>query len=107
MIVTQNIRSNEISPYATQIRVDAYSGSPLGNKFHNNPKLTRSGKIAHYKRWLWAEMQHEGPVLDELKRIAALDRKGIDVVLLCWCKPLPCHSDVVKAAVQWMVAENF
>jgi hypothetical protein len=40
-------------------------------------------------------------ILNELWRLVEIGRKK-ELVLLCWCKPLPCHGDVVKSCLEWM-----
>ncbi|MCA6430258.1 MAG: DUF4326 domain-containing protein [Cytophagales bacterium] len=30
----------------------------------------------------------------------ALDRNKLQLV--CWCKPLPCHGDVVLSCLEWL-----
>jgi hypothetical protein len=63
----------------------------------------RGETIALYRSWLWQQMQEDGAVLKELKRIAQMVKAGKDVRLGCWCKPAACHGDVIKAAVEWLI----
>jgi hypothetical protein len=41
----------------------------------------------------------DGPRWKELKRLALKVRKGDDVKLLCYCKPLRCHGDAIALAI--------
>jgi len=41
----------------------------------------------------------------EVFRLARLAKKG-DLYLGCWCAPLPCHGDVVKKAIEWIIGED-
>jgi hypothetical protein len=50
--------------------------------------------ISHYRRYLYQEIQ-SGRV--SLKDLAELDGK----VLGCWCRPGPCHGDVLVKAARW------
>lgn len=85
-------------------------GSVLGNP-HPVKRLcpichvvhARGETIALYRSWLWQQMQEDGAVLKELKRIAQMVKAGKDVRLGCWCKPAACHGDVIKAAVEWLI----
>jgi hypothetical protein len=53
--------------------------------------------LPHYRRWLWQRIQAgDEPVIGALKTIDA------QTVLVCYCKPGPCHGDVVQAAAAWM-----
>ena len=79
-----------------------YIGRPslLGNPFAIGRDGTRDEVIAKYREWLWDEYQNDvSGISSELKRLAALAQSG-DLTLVCWCAPLPCHGDVIKAAIE-------
>ena len=65
---------------------DVYVGRPSkwGNPFVIGKDGTREQVIAQYERWLQTQ-----PTL--LASLPELRNK----VLACWCKPLPCHGDVL------------
>lgn len=82
----------------------AYAGweaSPLGNPYKS---------IAPYKAWLWQQMKSDTEAHAELHRLANLVRNGESVRLGCWCKSkgpdTPCHGDVVKSAIEWILGEQ-
>jgi len=77
-----------------------YIGRPstLGNPYTGN----RTQIIAKYKIWLWKEVKQKGGVYKELLRLKTIAESG-DLYLICWCKPKPCHGDVVKACLEWMI----
>jgi hypothetical protein len=81
-------------------------GSVLHNKFVIGKDGTREEVIEKYRKWLWIEVQKHGEVFDELVRIASKVKNGETVQLVCWCKPLSCHGDVVKRCVEWMIREG-
>jgi hypothetical protein len=77
-------------------------GSVLGNKFRIGVDGNRKEVIGKYRMWLWGEIKRNNEViLNELWRLVEIGRKK-ELVLLCWCKPLPCHGDVVKSCLEWM-----
>lgn len=84
-------------------RANSYAGltqSPLANPFKAKDFGGRGQTLPHYRRWLWEHIQAgDTAVLDALKAIDA------QTVLVCWCKPGPCHGDVVKAAAAWVQAQ--
>jgi hypothetical protein len=80
-------------------------GSVLGNPFKMNTEAERARVIQFYRAWLWDRMQEEGPVWQELTRLADLSRTQ-DLTLVCWCAPKPCHADVIKNAINWLVQRN-
>lgn len=58
---------------------------------------TREQNIARFRRWLWREIRSGALPLAEL---AALDGQA----LACYCKPKPCHGDVLEVAAAWAAA---
>lgn len=84
---------------------------PLANPFstEQNPAGTVTvvdDPMRSFRRWLWADLKDHPPGVSysqmssayrEIRRLAMLP----DGVLLCWCKPAPCHGDIVAAAVEW------
>lgn len=82
------------------------NGSVLANKFVIGKDGNREEVVEKYRRWLWIEFNKKGKVYEELIRIANLVKKGENVELVCWCKPLSCHGDIVKKCVEWMIKEG-
>jgi len=77
---------------------DIYIGrpSPLGNPFVLGRDGDRATVIAQYRRWLIAQ-RAAGPGnagFDELTRLVALAKRR-PLRLMCFCKPLACHGDVI------------
>lgn len=64
-------------------------GSPWGNPFRISSTLTREQVIILYKDYL-----KENPILISL--LLAKNPKR----LVCFCKPLACHGDVLKDEIQ-------
>lgn len=74
--------------------------SPLANPFKVKDFGGRGKTLPHYRRWLWGRIQAgDTAVLDALKAI------NESTVLVCYCKPGPCHGDVVKAAAEWLCSQ--
>ena len=84
-----------------------YIGRPsvLGNPFAIGRDGDREEVIARYRAWLWDQVKARNEVFAELLKIKAMAERG-EVCLICWCKPLACHGDVVKACVEWMIQEG-
>lgn len=84
--------------------------SPLGSPFPVS-RFGRAGSIQQYRVWLRAEVRaglagRGGPAWSALVAIAGLVRAGLVVHLVCWCAPLPCHGEVVAAAVSWLLSSG-
>lgn len=76
-------------------------GSPLGNPYKLQKGEDPQPVVEKYRRWLWTQMSDPASAQSqELRRIANM--QGV-VKLACWCHPAPCHADVVKAAVEWII----
>jgi hypothetical protein len=72
--------------------------SPLANPDRRADYGGRRGAtLPHYRRWLWDQIQAGNEaVIDALR---AIDE---ETILVCWCKPGPCHGDVVRRAAAWL-----
>lgn len=77
-------------------------GSLLGNPFRLTKSKTREEVIRAFKEWLWKEINDPASeARAELYRLAARALED-DLYLACWCAPLSCHADVIKAAIEWI-----
>jgi len=83
-----------------QNRAAALSQSPLANPFKVHD-YGRGQTIPLYRRWLWARIQR-----GDLAVLTALRAVNEASVLVCWCKPGPCHGDVVKSAAAWLRSQE-
>jgi hypothetical protein len=78
-------------------RAAGFAQSPLANPFRASHYGGRGRTLPHYRNWLW------GRILSGDERIInALRAITEDTVLVCYCKPGPCHGDVVRAAAAWL-----
>lgn len=82
--------------------------SPLGNPYSSKASTvrgttivdSRQKAIALYEQWLAEQIRSNNrSVCDELNHIHRLAKAG-DVYLICWCSPLPCHGDIIKATIE-------
>lgn len=81
--------------------------SPLGNPYgwtEDVPKdlrvEDRETAIRCYQSWLESHMRTQTPrIIQELDRLAIKAMKDGSLTLRCWCAPLACHGDIVKAAL--------
>ncbi len=77
--------------------------SVLANPYKICASLSRKQCIALYRADLLNDIRAKGPMYQECQRLAKMVAEGKNVVLLCWCKPMPCHGDVVLEQVQKML----
>jgi hypothetical protein len=80
--------------------------SPLHNPWPLQKESDRTELLAKYKRHHWGELKRRhSPARLEVFRLVRLARQG-DVHLGCFCKPKDCHGDLIKKAVEWIIAEG-
>jgi Domain of unknown function (DUF4326) len=92
---------NYFKPDLDEVPVNIDRGnSVLANPYRICASLSRKQCIALYKADLLKDIRAHGPMCQELERLARLVREGHNVVLLCWCKPMPCHGDVIAQEVE-------
>lgn len=82
-------------------RANSYAGlvqSPLANPFKvRDYGGQRGAAIDDYRHWLWGRILSGDTAVS-----AALRAISEETALVCWCKPGPCHGDVVQAAARWL-----
>lgn len=89
-----------------------YIGRPtvLGNPFSHLslPGLTRVGTreeaVHRYRLWLREQWKLNSTVKRELMRLVQLYRDTGELGLECWCAPLACHGDILKEAIEKIIA---
>ncbi|MCZ7672327.1 MAG: DUF4326 domain-containing protein [Chloroflexi bacterium] len=85
-------------------RANSYAGlsqSPLANPFKVKDFGSPGKTLGHYRQWLWKRIEAGDEAV--LQALQAIDTQS---VLICWCKPGPCHGDVVKAAAAWLQRQS-
>lgn len=74
-------------------------GSKWGNPYPITATATREQVIAKYRNHLWEQIKSGAITRADL---LTLDGKP----LACFCAPLPCHGNVIAAAVEWAKHEQ-
>ena len=85
-----------------------YVGRPsvLGNPFVIGRDGSREQVIAHYRAWLWQQLQQaDSPQRRALEELLEQARRQ-PLALQCWCHPLPCHAQVIRSALLWMAGQG-
>ena len=70
-------------------------GSFWGNPYKIGAEGTREEVIAKYEKYLWILCKEDRETM--VKKLLELEGK----VLGCYCKPLPCHGDIILKAIKW------
>ena len=84
--------------------------SVLGNPFVMNKdadqKVERTRVCDLYHRWLWDRMKEKGKEYQYLNELVDEYVSTQSLILRCWCAPLRCHGESIKAAVLWMASNR-
>lgn len=83
-------------------------GTPLGNPYSHQEGAsaefkvrTREEAVQKYHAYLLKKIKERDiNILKELAEIWRMSREPEGVVLVCSCKPLLCHIDVIKSIVE-------
>jgi Domain of unknown function (DUF4326) len=76
-------------------------GSALANIFKIGKDGTRAEVIAKYRIWLEGiTKKGKGAAWQELQGLRERYKKGEKVILLCYCKPLGCHGEVLMEFIK-------
>lgn len=95
MITVTNRKTN-----ASESGIYVGRPSPLGNPYSLS-KNARETSLDQYRKWLRRTIN--GPeskpahfFWDLVERV----KKGESIELVCWCKPLLCHGDIIKEEIE-------
>ncbi|MGB8689596.1 MAG: alpha-ketoglutarate-dependent dioxygenase AlkB [Microcoleus sp.] len=81
--------------------------SPLNNPYVIDEANNREKVIENFRKLSWQQLQlGNGAFYDAIEKIATLLASGKNLELVCHCKPLACHGDIIKNAALWMIKEN-
>lgn len=80
----------------SHIRIDRLS--PVGNPFRIGIDGTRDEVIEKYRLWMCENYDYKinYAFTHYIDHIIKCLRSGKSICLMCHCKPLPCHGDVLK-----------
>ena len=91
---------DEFKPDPGDVLINIDRPNLLANPFKYESLKTNLELFSeHVKR----DFMVRGPISRECLRIAQLLISGQNVSLLCWCKPAPCHGDIIADYVQKLV----
>lgn len=73
-------------------------GSVLGNRFLIGKDGNRAEVILKYEKWLRASLAaNKTKICNSMNDLLKKARRKRPLYLECFCKPLPCHGDVIKS----------
>jgi len=82
-------------------------GSPLGNPFVIGKHGTRKEVIEAYRGYLKENIDNDTPsIINALNDLAEAASTDEGVNLICFCKPVSCHGDVIKEFIEEALKEK-
>lgn len=82
-------------------------GSPLGNPYPITKENPRVEVIQRYSEYLDEMIAKEDPTITkELDRLTNIALVEGEVRLHCFCKPKPCHGDVIAKIIEERLNEH-
>jgi hypothetical protein len=91
--------------YAKDKLVYIGRGSIFGNPFHIKT-YGREGCIAKYKEYMEDKLKEDDMFYLELLYLAyRVVVKREDIYLMCYCKPLACHGDILKEKLEEYISK--
>ena len=91
----RKVETRVVNKYKEEYDVYIGRGTKWGNPYVIGQHGSRDEVIAKFKKDLWQKMKAGTITYTDL-----LELKGKR--LGCFCKPQPCHGDVLVAALNWM-----
>ena len=96
-----SLRASEVKealrdPESGVVRIDR--ATRWGNPFKIDSENSREDVIERYREHLYLEVMKGNITKSELAELAGK-------MLACWCKPEPCHGDVLARAAAWAKSE--
>ena len=92
--------------------VNIMGPSILSNEWSHNPNSaakvfvdTREKAISEYKKYFLKKVKKKGKFRDEVIRIFKLAKEK-NIYLMCCCKPMFCHGDIIKAFLLEMLGDE-
>lgn len=82
--------------------------SPLHNPYRGDNETAVEKFKPHFAAAVnEASMDPEAVTIRaEIERLLGLWREYGRLVLVCWCKPKPCHGDIIKAYLEKLIEES-
>lgn len=84
-----------------------YIGRPsiLGNPYSIGPDGDRKDVIEKYEKYFNLEMKSNEKFRSEVNDLVQQYLKTGNLVLICWCKPMLCHGDIIAKKIEELAKE--
>lgn len=105
-IIPMKINIRVLNKYKDPVSKAEYvgRGSPLGNPYPITKELPRKEAIAKFEEWITNKIiEGDHKVLKELIRLVDIHKQTGKLEIYCFCKPHPCHGDIIAGNVRYLL----
>ena len=107
-IIVLHIKAWEKKPVegysAVQIDRQTTLGNPERMKNKSDQERHRVIKVCRIE--IDKSRRANGPMWQAIEELANRVEDGENLALLCWCAPKPCHGDIIKNAIHYIIRER-
>ena len=108
MISVVNVRRTRRGVHYVGRACGGFAASALANQWRRQVVGGKEQAIQRYREWLNRVVRagvlgESCPAWEELVQLVELHKQGVAIQLGCWCAPAPCHAEVVREAIQFLV----
>ncbi|HEX7467135.1 MAG TPA: DUF4326 domain-containing protein [Methanobacterium sp.] len=80
--------------------------SPLENPFTGPVNHKSNLRLVEKFRKLLESLPEDSPQWKEIRRLQKIYEEKGELILICWCDPLPCHGEIIKSAILGEIQPN-
>lgn len=102
---TITVVTNFTPKAAGAVRIPIGRPSIFGNPFVLRNEEQRKSVIVRYRTYLTTKYKEDERFRHALEDLANKVLAGQNLELVCYCAPRPCHGDIIKRAVELILAE--
>ena len=91
----------------TYIGQGSVFGNPYSHKDHPGTIKVKSREesIEKFGEWAYEQWETSAAFKDAMLTLAANHLLDKDIILICSCKPKPCHGDIIKEAIELLAVD--
>ncbi len=104
MISIESMRGGNWPSRPYQVRVDR--AGVFGNPFGMRKLHERAASCDKYHEYFHEKVVNDPEFLTAVNELAKLYKQYGKLTLMCWCAPLRCHSETIKAYLEDVLCLN-
>jgi hypothetical protein len=97
-------RSQVIKQYHALLRQIVAAGR--AGRYYRQPPVSEEYALECLRQRKVAEPEYRQAVWEALEKLRLRLFAGESLILLCYCRPLPCHGDVIARYLKWVCLQT-